>query len=227
MQLSQTLQINAELRGLLEELRLRIATLERRCAELEQQLQRAIISSEPDGSMAGDQTRSEDRLTPDQGRAAILARELEEVRLERNELAAQRERLASRLAALGLSTSADGTITAAAFDGRAVCPELYAQLCVELRVRDEYARFEADHRDRVTDWLLDPNRTLEEQAQALTQAMMWLLMAHTPQSLRHCPRWEIPGQRLDRESERFVIHQSQERVAYRQRWIERWRGAVA
>lgn len=42
-------------------------------------------------------------------------------------------------------------------------------------------------------------------------------MDHAPQSFRQRPRWAVEGLLLDPVSERFLIRQSRERVAYRRR----------
>ncbi|PSM31406.1 hypothetical protein [Haliangium sp. UPWRP_2] len=214
-QLSQALATNAELRALGEELRRQIAMLERRCAELEQQLQRALslaVEAEPrtDGQLwnADDAARVQER-------ASILMTELEQVRRERAEVAEQRDWLSTRLTNLLIPDG--GTNAAPSADYSAARTELFSQIRRELEVRDRFADWESEHRTRESDRRLDPTRTLDEQALAATLAVRWQLMDHAPQSFRLRPRWVVEGLLLDPASEQFLIRQSRERVVYRER----------
>lgn len=214
-QLSQAQSANTELRALVEELQRYLATLERRCAELEQQLQRALSLAEGFEPSASSQHGDADADTRVQERAAILTKELEQVRHERTEAAEQRDRLLARLTSLTMHTA--GMATAPASDYSAGRTELFVQILAELEERDRFAQWEGTHRPRETDRRLDPARTLDEQALVATLTVRWQLMDHAPYSCRQRPRWIVEGVLLDPASEKFLIRQSRERVAYRQR----------
>lgn len=214
-QLSQALEANTELRALVEELQRHIATLERRCGELEQQLQRALSLAEGREPPSSGQTWDAASAASVQERAALLSRELEQVRRERAEISEQRDRLSTMLTNSTFRTG--GVATGPSTDYSAGRTELFSQIRVELEVRDHFARWEAEHRPRETDRRLDPTRTLDEQALIATITVRWLLMDHAPHSFRHRPRWVVEGVLLDPVSEQFLIRQSRERVAYRQR----------
>ena len=148
-QLSQALAAYAELRALVEELRQQIAMLERRCAELEQQLQRALslaadAEPRPDG-----QPWDADDAARVQERASILMTELEQVRRERAEIAEQRDRLLARLTSLLIPDG--GTTAAPSADYSAARTELFSQIRHELEVRDRFADWESEHRTRESD----------------------------------------------------------------------------
>ncbi len=214
-QLSQALAAQAELRALVDELLARIATLERRCAELEQQLERALSLAAAREPSTSSQLWTADSAARVQERASILKTELEQVRRERTEIAEQLNRLMLRLARLHLSDS--GTATGPSTDYSAARTELFSQMRRELEVRDRHANWESEHRPRETDRRLDPARTLDEQALIATLAVRWQLMDHAPQSFRQRPGWVVEGLLLDPASEQFLIRQSRERVAYRER----------
>jgi len=213
-QLSQFTVANAELWIRIEELELRVEALERRCAELEQQLQRALILAEGREPPASGQPWDADGAARVQERAAILTTELEQVRRERDELARQRASLSVRFTAQG-ATRSDATDSLA--DEDAGRTELFFQIRSELQERDRFAQWEAEHRPRETDRRLDPTRRLDEQALVATRTVRWQLMDHAPHSFRQRSRWEIEGILLDPISEQFLIRQSRERIAYRQR----------
>jgi hypothetical protein len=215
-QLSQALASNAELRALVEELQQRIATLERRCAALEQQLGRALALAEQREPPATAQPWDADSAARVQERAALLAAEMEQARRERNEAAEQRDRLLSRIAGLML---ADVGAASPSTDYSAARTELFEQVRTELEVRDRFATWESERRQREGDRRLDPTRTHDEQALVATLALRWQLMDHAPQSFRQRRRWAIEGLVLDPASERFLLRQSRERVAYRERMM--------
>ena len=224
-QLSQALAAQAELRALVEELQARIATLERRCAELEQPLERALHLAAAREPPTSGQPWAADSAACVQERATILQTELEQVRRERTELAEQLDRLMKRLASVLLRDS--GTTTEPSADDSAARTELFYQMRSELEVRDRHAKWESEHRPRETDRRLDPARTLDEQALTATRAVQWQLMDHAPQIFRQRPRWVVEGRLLDPASEQFLIRQSRERVAYRERNMAHSKAAVA
>ena len=193
-QLALAVAANAELRRTIEELRQQVAMLERRCTELTQNI---------------------DALLPGQLLTEALVTELEQTRRSQRETAEQRDRLMSRLIELGLS--GDDTATRPATDYGPARNELFTQMRVELEVRDRFAQWESAHRPRETDRRLDPTRPIEEQALVATLAVRWQHMDHAPQTFRHRPRWFVEGVLLDPQSEQFLIRQSRERVAYRER----------
>lgn len=211
-QLSHALLENAQLRALIEELQRRIAMLERRCAELEQQLQRALAvaaAHEPPASGSAWDAANAARA---QERAAILATELEQVRQQRNEIAEQRDRLTTRLIKLLVH---HGQETAPAYD--AASDALFQQMRIELQVRERYAEWQSQHGSREKERRLDPSRTLDEQAWAAALALRRQLMDHAPQRYRRRPLWVVEGLLLDSASEQFLLEESRRRVAYRER----------
>lgn len=216
-QLSQALAGNAELRALVEELQQRIATLERRCTALERELGRALALAEQREPPAAGQLWDADSAARVQERAALLATELEQARRERSEAAEQRDRLLSRIA--GLTLADVGAAVAPSTDYSAARTELFEQVRIELEVRDRFARWESERRQREGDRRLDPTRTHDEQALVATLALRWQLMDHAPQSFRQRRRWAIEGLVLDPASERFLLRQSRERVTYRERML--------
>lgn len=193
-QLALAVATNAELRRTIEELRQQVAMLERRCTELRQNID-ALLQGQP--------------LTE------TLATELEQTRRAQRETAEQRDRLMKRLIELGLS--GDDAATRPATDYGPARNELFNQMRVELEVRDRFAQWESSHRPRETDRRLDPTRSVEEQALIATLAARWNHIDHAPQTFRHRPRWIVEGVLLDPQSEQFLIRQSRERVAYRER----------
>jgi hypothetical protein len=193
-QLHQALSANAELRRAIEELRHQLALLQRRCDELTQNLDTCLHGQQP---------------------TETLTLELEQTRRAHAETAQQRERLLARLIELGLHGS-DAT-TGPAVDYSAGRNDLFAQLRAELEVRDRFAQWESAHRPRETDRRLDPTRPIDEQALVATLAVRWQHIDHAPQTFRHRSRWIVDGVLLDPQSEQFLIRQSRERVAYRQR----------
>lgn len=216
-QLSQALEANAELRALVEELQRRIATLERRCTEMEQQLQRALSLAEGREPPASGHVWDAASATSVQERAAIFGTEAEQIRRERAEIVEQRDRLSAMLTSLTLRTGDIATGLSTDYSmGRT---ELFSQIRAELEERDRFAQWEAEHRDRETDRRLDPTRTIDEQALIATITVRWQLMDHAPQGFRGRPRWAVEGVLLDPSSEQFLIRQSRERVAYRHRVI--------
>ncbi len=224
-QLSLALAAQAELRALVEELQARIATLERRCAELEQQLERALHLAAAREPPTSGQPWAADSAACVRERATILQTELEQVRRERTEIAEQLDRLMKRLTSVLLRDS--GTTTGPAADDSAARTELFYQMRSELEVRDRHAQWESAHRPRETDRRLDPARTLDEQALTATRAVQWQLMDHAPQIFRLRPRWVVAGRLLDPASEQFLIRQSRERVAYRERNMKEGESTVA
>lgn len=214
-QLSQALASSAELRTLVEELQFRIATLERRCAELEQELGRALALAEQREPPASGQPWTADSAARVQERAALLATALEQARRERSEADEQRDRLLSRMASLTLADV--GAAPGPSTDYSAARTELFQQVRIELEVRDRFAKWESERRQREGDRRLDPTRTHDEQALVATLALRWQLMDYAPQSFRQRRRWATEGLVLDPTSERFLIRQSRERVAYRER----------
>jgi chaperonin cofactor prefoldin len=224
-QLSQALAAQAELRALVEELQARIATLERRCAELEQQLERALSLAEAREPPTGVPSWAADSAARVQAHESILKAELEQVRRQRTEIAEQLDRLTTRLASLLLSDS--GTATGPSADYSAARTELFSQMRCELEVRDRHANWEIEHRARETDRRIDPARTLDEQALTAALAVRWQLMDHAPQCFRLRPRWVVEGLLLDPASEQFLIRQSRERVAYRERNMASGKATVA
>lgn len=213
-QLSQALTVSAELRALVEELQRRVDVLECRCVELAQQLQRALALAEGREPPVSGQLWDADSAARVQARASILMTELEQVRCERTEVAAQRDRLLTLLTSLTLPT---GVATGPATDYSAGRTELFPQIRTELEERERFAQWEVTHRPRETDRRLDPTRTLDEQAMVATITVRWQLMDHAPHSFRHRPRWVVEGVLLDPVSEQFLLRQSRERVTYRQR----------
>ena len=215
-QLRQALLVNAELRTLIEELRRRIATLERRCTELELQLQQALSVAERREPPASGQAWDAESAAGAQARATILATELAQVRRERTEISVQWNRLVSMLAS---PQYAGGSAAGPAIDYSAGRTELFFQIRTELEVRDRFAQWQAggQRRPRETDRRLDPMRDLDEQALVASITVRWQLMDHAPHSFTHRRRWQIEGVLLDPTSEQFLIRQSRERVAYRQR----------
>jgi hypothetical protein len=193
-QLALAVASNADLRRTVEELRQQVAMLEHRCTELTQNID-ALLRGKP--------------LTE------TLATELEQTRRSQRETAEQRDRLMSRLIELGLS--GDDTATRPATDYGPARNELFTQMRVELEVRDRFAQWESEHRPRETDRRLDPTRDIDEQALVATIAVRWQLFDHAPHSFPHRPQWEIDGVLLDPASEQFLLRQSRERVAYRER----------
>jgi hypothetical protein len=224
-QLSQTLTDNAELRALVEELQRRVAMLERRCEELEGQLQRALSLAEEREPPTSGQPWDAAGAARVQERAAILSTELQQVRHERDEAAEQRSQLLARLISLGLSDNANSSGPGA--DYSIARTELFSQMRVELEVRDRFARWEGERRNQQRDRRLDPTRTLDEQALIATLAMRWQLMDHVPGVYRQRPRWVVEGFLLDPASEQFLIRQSRDRVAYRERFMAAGAAPVA
>jgi hypothetical protein len=214
-QLRQALAANAEQRALIDEILLRIATLERRCAELEAQLQRALSLAERREPPSSGQAWDAGSAASTQVRATILATELAQVRRERTESAEQCDRLLHMLARPRSPTS--GSAAAPSIDYSSGRTELVAQIRTELEVRDRFAQWESEHRPRETDRRLDPTRDVDEQAVVATIAVRWQLFDHAPHSFPHRPQWEIDGVLLDPASEQFLTRQSRERVAYRER----------
>ena len=185
---------NAELRRAIEELRQQVAMLERRCTE---------------------QTQNIDALLQGQPLTETMATELEQTRRSQRETTEQRDRLMNRLIELGLS--GDDAATRPATDYGPARNELFTQIRVELEVRDRFAQWEGAHRPRETDRRIDPTRPLDEQALIATLAVRWQHIDHAPQTFRQRPRWIIEGVLLDPQSEQFLIRQSRERAAYRER----------
>jgi hypothetical protein len=214
-QLSQMLSANAELRALVEELQRRVAVQERRCAELEQQLRQALALAEEREPPASGQRWDAESAARVRERAAILQTELEQLCRERDEVAEQRGRLLARLAAHGLPQS--DAASGHSVDYSVGHTELLSQIRSELEERDRFSQWEGQHRSRETDRRLDPTRSLDEQALVATITVRWQLMDHAPHTFRHRPRWAVEGILLDPVSEQFLIRQSRERVAYRQR----------
>lgn len=214
-QLRQALAANAEQRALIDELLLRIAMLERRCAELEEQLQRALSLAERREPPSSGQSWDAESAACAQGRAAILATELEQARRERTETAEQCDRLLRMLAKPRSPT--DGGSAGPSIDYSAGRTDLVTQIRTELEVRGRFAQWESEHRPRETDRRIDPTRDIDEQALVATIAVRWQLFDHAPHSFPHRPQWEIDGVLLDPASEQFLLRQSRERVAYRER----------
>lgn len=202
-QLRQALEANDELRGVNAELRLEVETLERRCDELARNLGRSLRAQAPH---------------------SILTTELEQTREAHRETAEQRDRLLARLTELGLQRrdASDGP----AADYSAARTELFAQMRVELEVRDRFAHWESAHRPRETDRRIDPIRTLDDQALIATLTVRWQHIDHAPHTFRHRPHWILDGVLLDPLSEQFLIRQSRERIAYRERIMAGDAGSV-
>lgn len=163
-QLHHALTVNAELRAFVEELQRRIASLERRCAELKQQLQHALSLAEGREPPASGQPWDAESAARVHGRAVVLATELEQVRRERTETAEQRERLSTRLMKLLLPRQIEPNAQGyePSTDG------LFIQMRAELQVRERYADWQqSPHRSRERERRLDPTRTLDEQVLAM------------------------------------------------------------
>lgn len=114
-------------------------------------------------------------------------------------------------------STTSGSAAAPSIDYSSGRTELFAQVRTELEVRDRFAQWESEHRPRETDRRLDPTRDVDAQALVATIAVRWQFFDHAPHSFPHQPRWEIEGVLLDHASEQFLIRQSIERVAYRER----------
>ena len=214
-QLGQALLAKAALRTLVEELQRRVDAQDRRCMELEVQLERALMLAEYCHPEACGQLGDASSAAQFMERATILKTELEQLSREHAEIAAQRARLLALLTEQPLC--AGGQPTCPTGDYRAGLTALFSQVRLELEARDRFAQWEAVHRPRESDRRLDPARTIDDQALVATLSVRWQLMDHAPQSFRHRPRWVVDGVLLDEASEQFLIKQSVDRMAYRQR----------
>ena len=94
---------------------------------------------------------------------------------------------------------------------------LIQQKKIELPVLDRYRGWQSQNLKQATARLLDPSKTLDEQAFETASWARWKLAYYPPTSLNSRPQWAIVGLRLDPSSESFLHQASVRTVSDRQR----------
>ena len=205
-QRDQAVALVAELRALVEELRLRVTVLEGRSEVLQTQLDRWSALNDSALPTAANAAGA---------RANVLWAIVRRFRRDLRETEAQRDRILGRLIAHGLSIE-DSPGHGLLDYGRAQTA-FYSQIERELHIRDRHAVWEEANGVRGIERRIDPLRPLATQVLQTTIGLRWLFIAGPPQGFRQRPRWEVEGILLDPQSEQYLIGLSQERIGYRLR----------
>lgn len=206
-------QTYRELSAVAEELRRIHEDERRRSAEQDRLLQEALrLAVEGEPPHSGEWTAESAARV--QRRAELLATENELLRRSNAEIAAERQLLSARLLSILLPGQAGTHASGLNYEvGR---DPLIPQKRAELTLLDTYAVWQSKHMRHVTARTLDPNKTLDEQALEAALAVRWRLITQAPLEVRNRrqpPRWVSLGFCLDLASERYLLRQSQRKMA--------------
>lgn len=213
--LQQCQRAHRELVATIGELQARLSHAENRCIELEQQLRRALRLAEGNEPPASGLSWDADSAARVQERAAILTIELEQVRRQRDDVVAERDRLSARVLSLILPDQNLADAMAARYQYQQ--DPLFLLMRAELLARDRYATWRAGNGRTATERVLDGTRSLDEQALEATLAARRQLVARPPLRCPSRPRWVLEGFLLDPESEQYLQADSRRRVEFRER----------
>ncbi len=142
-------------------------------------------------------------------RAEQLAVENQRLRMHRDAVAHERERISNRI--LRIMSPGQYLDHAASAGYDPAKDPLIEKKIDELRVLDRYSRWQRKYMQRVTARRLKEERPIDEQAIEAALTDRWKLISKPLVSLRSEPKWIIIGFLLDERSEAFLRKQSDER----------------
>lgn len=213
--LSRCERAHEEVAGVAAELQRSLKTEKDRRLGLEQQLARFLNPATQGGSMSRPATWDAESAWRAQQRADQLVLELEQLRLHRDQVLTERERLSARILRLMMPGQYLSHAAGAGYDP--TTDPLIHQMRTELPVLDRYAGWQSVYMKRVTARTLDAEKTLDEQCIEAALAARWRLTNRPLKRLRGKPSWRIIGMLSDEKSERLLLTLSAERVAEMQR----------
>ena len=152
-------------------------------------------------------------------RAEQLAEENRALRRQRDEVAHERERISNRILRLMSPGQYFQYAATAGYDPTS--DPLILWKTDELRVLDQYSRWQKLYRPRVTARKMKEQRPLDEQAIEAALSDRWKLMTKPLQKLGKQPEWRIVGFLLDEESERFLAKESRDKAKRTVRTMQR------
>ena len=143
-------------------------------------------------------------------RAEQLAEENRSLRRQRDEVAHERERISNRILRLMSPGQYSQYAATAGYDPTS--DSLILWKTDELRVLDQYSRWQKLYRTRVTARKMKEQRPLDEQAIEAALSDRWKLMTKPLKKLGKQPEWRIVGFLLDEQSELFLAKESRDRA---------------
>lgn len=143
-------------------------------------------------------------------RAEQLAVENQRLRMHRDAVAHERERISNRI--LRMMSPGQYLDHAASAGYDPTKDPLIERKIDELRVLDRYSRWQRKYMQRVTARRLKEERPIDEQAIEAALADRWKLMTKPLKKLGKQPEWRIVGFLLDDESELFLAKESRDRA---------------
>lgn len=200
----------SESRSLLAEKKRRLAA-EQRVEQLALELER--MASDTLHTTGADSQTPLIRLRDD-----VLAAELKDVRLHRDEAIAERELLSARILAL----MAPGQYLEHAADARydPTQDPLIPLKRREVLVEHSLAMWQKKNKKPRRARRLDPKQTLDEQAYAAALSFRWKQVNHPHLRRKQKPKWRAVGFVLDADSERYLMTLTEERIEEMKRKME-------
>ena len=207
-QLAQTERAHKEVSEVADSQRRTIRYEQQRRTELEKQLDQALKApktppKEHDRGMT--ETAWAAHL-----RAEQLTVENQRLRMHRDAVAHERERISNRI--LRMMSPGQYLDHAASAGYDPTKDPLIERKIDELRVLDRYSRWQRKYMQRVTARRLKEERPIDEQAIEATLADRWKIMTKPLKKLGKQPEWRIVGFLLDEESEVFLAKESRDKA---------------
>ena len=143
-------------------------------------------------------------------RAEQLAVENQRLRLHRDAVAHERERISNRI--LRMMSPGQYLDHAASAGYDPTKDPLIERKIDELRVLDRYSRWQKRYMQRVTARRLKEERPIDEQAIEAALTDRWKIMTKPLKKLGKQPEWRIVGFLLDDESEVFLAKESRDKA---------------
>ena len=215
--LGQAEQAHKEVSAVAESQRRTIRHERQRREELEKQLDKAL---KPPKIPAQDtEIKTSESAWALYQRAEQLAEENRSLRRQRDEVAHERERISNRILRLMSPGQYSQYAATAGYDP--TNDSLILWKTDELRVLDQYSRWQKLYRTRVTARKMKEQRPLDEQAIEAALSDRWKLMTKPLKKLGKQPEWRIVGFLLDEESELFLAKESRDRARRTVRMMQR------
>ena len=215
--LGQAEQAHKEVSAVAESQRRTIRHERQRREELEKQLDKAL--KPPQIPAQDTEIKTSESAWALYQRAEQLAEENRSLRRQRDEVAHERERISNRILRLMSPGQYSQYAATAGYDPTS--DSLILWKTDELRVLDQYSRWQKLYRTRVTARKMKEQRPLDEQAIEAALSDRWKLMTKPLKKLGKQPEWRIVGFLLDEESEQFLAKESRDRARRTVRTMQR------
>ena len=215
--LAQTERAHKEVSEVADSQRRTIRYEQQRRTELEKQLDQALKA--PKTPPKEHDTGMTETAWAAHLRAEQLAVENQRLRMHRDAVAHERERISNRI--LRMMSPGQYLDHAASAGYDPTKDPLIQRKIDELRVLDRYSRWQKRYMRRVTARRLKEERPIDEQAIEAALTDRWKLITKPLVSLRSEPKWIIIGFLLDERSEAFLRKQSRDRATGMERRMNR------